>query len=557
MPADGAALVKRYNTLKNERHNFDDRWETMAPYLAPSRQGIITQYSPGEKQTRNVYDSTMMMAAEVMAMFMAGNVINPAQQWLSWRPHDPLANTDNSREFCEECRDRFLKRLSASPFYAEGPESLIDYGGFGTGFLLIEEAPQPSNRTLNGFRGFYFNSVKTGRFVISEGADGLVDTAMREFKFTARIAVDQWGERVSEGIRSAAGTGNQPDKLYKFIHAIYPRPKYEQHNGGSIGMPWASCWVEFESKTVVHEGGYKTFPAAIPRYQKTPGEVYGRGRGDLAFPDTWTLNTAKRMGLEDWALKIRPPVLQRHDSVIGTLRLVPAGGTSVNTHGGRIQDAIMPFQTGSNPEVSHIKEEELRRSIREIFYVDAIRQLLQVEKSEMTAFEFAKKIELLFKILGPVYGRLEWEYLHRIADICFDLMYDAGEFPPAPPEMINSNGKILTEFQNPIARAQRAGDAEALTLVVNDLAPLQQLFPQILDRIDPDKTADGIMEIRGFPARWTRNDKQLIMFRQAKQDQNAKDAALTDATQVADSAGKIAPLVKALQTSGAGTGPVK
>jgi len=556
MPANGTEVIQRYVKKKAERANFDIRWERMAPFIAPSRIGIIRKRSEGVKQTQGVYDSTTMMAAETMAQFIAGHIINPSQQWHGYTMRDTSVQDNGQiREWLEESRDRTLKRMSASLFYAEGPESLIDYGGFGTGFLLTEEAPQPSNRIIRGFRGFYFHAEKTGRFVIDEGIDGLVDSAWREFEMSARSIKDQWGEKegaLPENVQNSLAMGQQ-DRKFKIVHAIYPRPRSEQTHG-ALGMPWASVWVELESRHLIQESGYRVFPAAVPRYHKTPGEVYGRGRGDIAFPDTWTLNSAKKMGLEDWALKIRPPVLVRSDSVIGTLRLVAGGPTSINTHGLPIQQSIMPFESGGRPEVSHIKEEELRQSIREIFYVDQIRQLMQVEKSEMTAFEFAKKLELLFRLMGPVYGRLEWEYLNRVVDIAFDLQLAAGAFSPPPPQIYQTDGQIDITFQNPIAKAQRAGDAEALTLVINDLAPLGQMFPQMFDRIDPDKAANGIFEIRGMPAKWQRSDKEIASLRAERQKQNAQENALAQLEQASSAAGKAAPVLKMLQ-GGQGTSP--
>ena len=49
MAANGEIRVKIYRARKDARSNFDTRWEHMAPYLAPSRVGIISQRSPGQK----------------------------------------------------------------------------------------------------------------------------------------------------------------------------------------------------------------------------------------------------------------------------------------------------------------------------------------------------------------------------------------------------------------------------------------------------------------------------------------------------------------------------
>src|SRR5574337_445811 len=150
MATNGIEVINRYNRLKADAGNHMARWEKMAPYIAPSRVGILTKLADGSKQTSGVYDSTTMMAAELMAMFIAGHIINPSQRWLGYE----MDNADDEvNEWLEECRDIDLKNRSASLFYAEGPESLIDYGGFGTGCLMHEEIPQTENKTRQGFRG--------------------------------------------------------------------------------------------------------------------------------------------------------------------------------------------------------------------------------------------------------------------------------------------------------------------------------------------------------------------------------------------------------------------
>lgn len=555
MAADGERLIKEYNIDVATRAVHMNRWDRMAPYLAPSRVGMIGTM-PGMDQQRNVYDSTTLLAAELMAQFLAGQVMNPTQRWMEYAPEDPIAaEDDQAKEWAEECRDRTLKRFASSMFYGEVTECLTDYVGFGTGLLIGEEQPQPINQTIKGFRGFNYRAIKTGRFTIREGISGLVDRFGLEQQMSLQNILDRWGPSASipgsfpESIRSAIDS-KKMEASFKIIQMIYPRPKSEQHSGGASGAPWASVWLDYESKHVIQEAGYRVFSAAVPRYHRTPGDDYGRGRGDIAWPDTWTLNTAKRMGLEDWALKIRPPIMHRSDSVMQGLRLVPAGANSINTHGRPISDAIMPWQTGSHPEVSHIVEEELRKTIRTVFFVEQILQLLEVNKSEMTAFEFAKKINLLFQILGPVYSRFIVELLQRNAENAFDLQYRAGDFSPPPPSMMRTNGNITLKFSNPIERAQRAGDAEGLAFALSDLAPLAQQFPEMLDWLDRDKAVPGIFAVRGIPAHWTRSEEEVLKVRAARAEQQAQDLQIQRAQEMAQVARDAAPMAKVASEGG-------
>lgn len=549
MAADGKTIVKRYHDLKDEAGTFRVRWELMAPYLALSRVGIVTKYAPGQKLNPYVFDSTSLMAAELLAQFIWGHIANPAQLWGSMRMRNPTLRDDDAiNEWLEDSRDRMLAAFARSMFYAEGVETCIDWSGFGTGFLTIEEVPQAVQRTAKGFRGFHVQAKKTGRFCIADGPDGLVNTAYDEIDMTATMMEQRWGKAVLPENVQLALKSSDHRKKFTIIHAVYPRPESEQrYAAGAKKMPFASVWVEQASATIIVESGYPSFNAAVPRYQRTPEETYGRGRGDIAFADIWTLNQAKKMGLEDWALKIRPPVLVRHDSVIGTLRLVPAGPTSVNTHGGSIRDALMPFETGSHPEVSQLKEEDLRKSIRQVFFIDQILNLMEVSKSEMTAFEFAKKLELLFKLLGPVYGRAEHELLRPVWDIAFETMLHGGAFAPPPDSIYETDGEIETVFENPLSRAQRATDMEAVGLAIQDLTPMASIYPEVFDWFDPDKTAKLSMSVRGVPAKITRNAEEVQAFRDERFKQQQGQQQMAQATQIAEAAGKAAPMLSALQ----------
>jgi hypothetical protein len=209
---------------------------------------------------------------------------------------------------------------------------------------------------------------------------------------------------------------------------------------------------------------------------------------------------------------------------------------------------MQPFETGSHPEISQIKEEELRRSIRQLFFVDQILQMLQVEKPEMTAYEFAKKMEILFKILGPIYGRMQSEFLIPETELTFGLMYDAGAFPPPPPELDSDGTTIDVEFTSPLALAQRAGDVDAIRMTFGDIGAIALGDPEraeaMLENYDVDAAARIIGEVRGVPARILRSEKDRDQIRGARV-QKMQQAEMVQGLLAASQAGKnVAPLVK-------------
>src|SRR5262249_40978985 len=153
MAADGKAIVKRLDVLKDEAAQFRNRWDIMAPYFALSRYGITSKVSPGQKLNPYVWDSTSQMAAELMAQFVWSHIASPAQKWGFMRMRDESKrDNDPINEWLEESGDRMLAEFARSKFYSEGVEACIDWTGFGTGDLTCEEAPMPAHKFVPGFR---------------------------------------------------------------------------------------------------------------------------------------------------------------------------------------------------------------------------------------------------------------------------------------------------------------------------------------------------------------------------------------------------------------------
>ncbi len=555
MPFRGPDIISRYEALVSRDQVARNKWELLAPHVAPSRVGITSKKTEGAKQNSGVYDGTLMGAADTLARFLAGEITNPASKWLGLKEkRKELNERDDVKEWLEESRDRLLDAKNASNFYSEGFELFVDWAGFGQASMFIGEATASVNQIAGGFRGLRYEQNRIGRYVIAQNHNRIVDTHMQEFELSASGALERFGrDVVSDEIRDAAANPQTMDKLFSFIQSVEPRPVSEQRPGNK-GMPWASIYVERGSKRVVQESGFPEYPFVNPRWTVTPGETNGRGPGELALPDTQTLNLSKQMGLEDHALKLRPPIIVANDSVMGgVIRLRPAAVTTVRTKGRRIGDLISPFQTGSQPEVSQIKEEELRRSIREIYMVEQILAMLRVDKPQMTAFEFGKKMELLFRILAPVYGRLQNEYLAPMVERDFNIMLRQGALSDPPDILLEMGGDIQVVFDNPLARAQRLHEVEAVRSSIADVAPIAEIQmatmgeAPIWDKLNTDKAAALIFEVRGVPASVVNSDEEVEVIRAARAEAKQQAEAAEAALKVTEGVRNVAPAMNALQ----------
>ena len=557
---DGSKIVNRYDTLKGNLGAFPNRWDILAKYFAPTRYGVTqgSHVTVGLNVTREIYDSTGHYAGDVFGNFLADKIINRANKWFGAGAKNPaIRSNDEVKEWFEECVDRQLDDYAASNFYTQATEMIKDYGVFATGSLFGAERPYlPTDPPKFGYRGSHFVCYPIGRYVIAENAAGEVDTHICEFKLSARAAVSTFPEgQLPDDVKKAAQNADL-DKQFDFLYSVSPR-EYRDRMGkmGAMRMPWTAQYIEKNSQRIVQESGFSRFEFTTARYGKRWSEYYGRGFGELALNDAQTLNLAKAMSFKDWSLKIQPPIVARENSISGKLRMTPSGLTVVNTHGQAIQNTIMPWQTGSHPEMSAIKEEELRQAILQTFYVQHILRLMEIEKlpRETTATTYLNALTLLYGLLGPIYGALESEFTRPRVESDFFRLYSEGVFSPPPDVLLDQGqGQISFEFQNPLSRAQRMGELEAIDAGLARLGQIGAAQMQVeqasdvLDWIDIDATAKKILDITGVPATCVRSMEQVLEIRDARSRQQQAAMQQQQLALMAQSAGQAAPMVKAL-----------
>jgi hypothetical protein len=420
---------------------------------------------------------------------------------------------------------------SKSNFHQENLEAFHDLTTFAQDCLFLEEREPDATGAFTGLR---FRAIAFGTYCIDEDADGNVNTLFYSFELSAQAAYDRWGDRAGTAVLRCVEEGKNQDRLFEFLHAIYPDPT-------SATPRWASCLLTIQDKHKIEEKTYAEFPAFVTRWAKRSGNIYGSdGPSHLAFPAIRSLNAAKEIVLKAAPLAMQPPTYERSDAVIGDPDLRPGGRTVVDASGA-IGDSFGFLDTHSRPDMSQFIFAELRQEILELYFVN---QMRLKQSPQMTATEVLALREQMERLLGPVAGRIEVDRLTPLVKRTWSILLHAGAFSPPPVELEAwllehglDSADFAIQYEGPLQRARRSADALAIQATVNDAVAMAQVKPEVLDLINFDAALRTLGEIRGTPGELFFDDKYVRQLREYRAQQQQAAAQLAAVEQVGSAVG--------------------
>ncbi|MDR1275861.1 MAG: head-tail connector protein [Candidatus Accumulibacter sp.] len=506
-------VLRRLDALKALRRPHESVWRQCFEYSYPLRgAGFVSDLVSAEEARRmraELLDSTSTDAARILASgIMSG--ITPANS--RWFQLDAGEESDDERRWLDACAQTLWENIHVSNFDAAAYEALIDVVCAGWFALYVDEMP--------GVGGLRFSQWPlSGVYVASTNSAGSVDTVYRVFKLSAEQAATEFGEeKLSE--RTLKLAREKPDEKIDFVHAITPRGDEGKRDGKlARDLPFASVHVEVGEKRLVRESGYHEMPVIVPRWMLIPDSAYGVGPVFDALPDIKMLNKLKEMELASAELSIAGMWIAEDDGVLNP-RAVKVGPRKIIV--ANSVDSMKPLQTGANFELSEILAEQLQRSIRKVLMAD---QLQPQNGPQMTATEVHVRVNLIRQLLGPIYGRLQAEYLQPLIERCFGLAWRAGVFGPAPESLAGREFSI--RYLSPLARAQKLDDVTAIERYIADVASFAQIFPELVDQIDGARAGRRIAEGLGVPSDVTRSDDEVARVRDERARQAAQEKAMT------------------------------
>jgi len=518
---DGSEIVKRYDVLVSQRKTVEDVWDVINKLVVPFRgdffRDISSEHAVTWRDNREIFDSTAIDAAGTLAASIHGSLTSPAIRWfeLAFRLQ-ALNDNREARAWLEEAAHKCFQALQDSNFNLEANETYIDLVSYGTS-MIIEEVEEK-----NGvFQRLNFQSVPVEETWFEQDHTGQANRSYRRYMWTVDQIVTKFGlEALPESMQDQAGNAQSMDKKHKVILCIYPREDKADANVSKVLSPTERPWgmkhvLHKDSFELGDEGGYYENPAFIPRWRKTSKSMWGHGPAMIALPDILTINSLVELILKATEKVVDPPTKVTERGLLSDIDLEPAGLTVVRT-----MDSMEPYESKARFDVSQLQREELKQSIRSIFYVD---QLELKESPAMTATEVQTRYELMQRLLGPTLGRLQSDYLDPLVQRTFNILYRAGQFGELPASITEEgNGALDIIYTGPLVRAQRADIAQGVSRWVASLAELGEIRPDVLDIPNWDAIGKELGSLEGVPAKLMNSNAEIKKLRKQREQEMAR-----------------------------------
>lgn len=531
MTADVADLLARWKRLEADRRVWESHWQELAEVLLPNRASFTGETVKGARKTDGIYDSVPMLARRGLASALDGLLKPKTSKWFTVRASDDeLNDQDAAKAWLQEAEDRMFQALynRQARFIQKSGEVDNDLVTFGTGILFTGEA-----RSLNRL---LFRALPLKDCFLAVNQEGDVDTLFVRARLTARQAEQRYGREALGAKTREALEAAKPEQRFVFLQAVMPRNERDPRKADHKNLAFASIHIDVASQHKIGEGGFHEFPFAVPRWDTNADELYGRSPGMIALPDANTLQAMGKTLLVAGQKSVDPPLIAVDDAVIGTPRTFPGGisytdGEAWRELGG---PPIRPLLTGANIPLGREMQNDTREQIWAAFFRNVLQ--LPVSAPAMTATEILERKEEFIRTIGPVFGRLESDYIGQVVERVFNIMKRAGAFPE-PPEIL-AGRELRFDFVSPVQQARKQIEASGAARSIELLAPFIQADPDIMDNFDGDAIARDVPDIFGTPIKWLRS-REAVEERRQGRAQSQQAGALAEG--VEQLAGQLPP----------------
>ena len=484
-------FLKRFDDAEGLQKPWISLWRDSAQYVHPSSSEIGTMTTGPKHDLSHLFDSTAIQSNLTYAAGCLSWLSPKSSQWFGFDAPPGLGESDDSKRWLGNVTDNIRSELTSSNFYEQIHSVYLNDGGFGTSCLFVESTSE----------GLNFQSWDIGSYSILENSKGMVDTVFREYEKTWRQIEQEFGE---DAVPEEQRTPDNYKRKATIVHGIYPRADADRDKMKIDGpnMPIASIYVLKREKTIIRNAGFNEMPVAVHRHRTFQGSVYGLSPAWQAIPDVRQLNDMQ-MNMDILAEVAANPRFLLPQGHEGEVSLFAGSHTYFKDQNMKPQEWL----TGGRYDVGQDRVEMRRKAVQDAFHVQLFQMFEQFPAGrEMTAYEVSARQQDRLTAFSPTYARKDTELIQPILRTVFAMMYRAGAFPDPPDEMWIDNGDMQSlakpevVLSSRVALAIKAGKSRALIQGLNELGPLIEMNPALMDNIDTDEAmrehlrASGVSE---------------------------------------------------------------
>lgn len=528
-------IIDHQAQLAAQRTNWDTWWQQIAYRVMPAEaQFTIIDAMEGTRRTERLFDSSAASSNERFAAVMEDLLTPRTQKWHGLKPpaqHEDLMKNQAVRAYLERLRDALfaIRYAPRANYAAQKHQGYMGLGAFGNSCLFIEEAigdrSAPARYMQCHMSEIYWAQDQFGR----------IDTLYRKFPMEARNAYAKWGDALPEAIRKAKD--KDPFQHFDFIHCVRPNNERAYGRLDYRGMPWSSCYVSIEGKTLLDRGGYRSWPYAIGRYMVSTRERYGRSPAMTCWPAIMTLQEEKKTVLRAGQKEVDPPILLTEEGALEAFSL-RAGAMNHGLLSDQGTPLAQPFKIGANIPLG-LELMALEKGDIEDAFLTTIFKVL-AENPQMTATQVLEIAQQRGVLLAPAMGRQHGEDLgptiEREIDILTRSPLNRWILEDMPPELQEIGGAFEVEYTSPLARAMRAQDALAITRTFEILPAAIAIDKNAAYVLDVTESVREVAEINGVPARLIRDSKAVQAIVQANEQAENQTNAVAMAPELSQAA---------------------
>jgi hypothetical protein len=508
---------KKLTALKNERSNWEGDWKIIQENFMPFRGRFFMSEANKPQKTRinATINNRGIMAVRTMRSGLMAGVTSPARPWFRLATTDPdMMKFRPVKEYMETVERMMRDIFAQSNLYQVLPNVYGELGTFGTACMI---AMPNFNDVIRFF------PITVGQYSLATNEDQNVDTMYREFRMTAKQAVERFNGRVSQTILNAYNAGNL-NTMFDFCHAIEPNGKAKSNAIFGTDLPYASVYFEKggnnEFADLSRESGFGAFNVMAPRWETTGEDVYGYGCGYYGLGDNKQLQIQEKRKGQAIDTMVRPPLkapaTMKNTPIVG----VPAGVTYYDSTSPSGGDGISPLYE-IRPAIQELSMDMARveERISRAFYEDLFLMLAQSDRREITAREIDERVEEKLLMLGPAMESMHNELLNPLIANTYAEMVKADMLPEPPEEIAGKPLKV--EYISTMAQAQKMVGIGAIERWIGFVGNVAAIYPDARHKVDAVSAVDSVGEMLGVPQKLIRPDEDVkqIMSQEAAQAQ--------------------------------------